>query len=415
MKKIIFRMSALLFAPLFVTVFAGNLTAQNEEKSNQGIDQIKSELSSKTISIDIKDTPFREVINLIRQRVSFNIIIDDAVDQKLQGGAAGGGAAGAGGDDGGGFGNNAGGGGFGNNNAGGGGGGFGNNNSGGGGGFGNNNSGGGGGFGNNNSGGGGGFGNNNSGGNSGGGFGNNNSGGGGFDSNNSGGGGGFGNNNSGGGGFGNNNSGGGGGFGNNNSGGGGFGNNNSDGGFGGGGNNAGGGFGGGGGAAQQPVGQNVTISLEEVTIERALKIILSMKDLTAVFKNGVVHIVPKDNARQFDIRFYDVRDVQYELEDFPGPKLRFRAGESSQGSGGSGGSNQRFIGGQLFNESQGGGKDIITNEEEFMKLIKNNVGSQQDWSGKASMRMTSGILVVNQTPDVHEQISYLINRLRQFK
>lgn len=404
MKKTIVTTGAMIAALVIMVATHGPLSAQDGADDSDDLDQIKSELSSKTVSFEFKDTQFREVINRIRQQVSFNIIIADKVDQSL----------GQGGEDAN-QGNNQAGGGANN--------GFGGNDDGNSGGFGNSDSG-------NNSGGfgnsgssdsGGGFGNS-GGDNSSGGFGNNNSGGsddssGGFGNNSGGGGGGFGNtDDSSSGGFGSNDSGGGG-FGSSggSSGDSGFGTSGGSSGFG----NAGGAGGAAGGNQLANIDDKVTIKLDNVTIMRALKLILDQKNLTAVFKLGAVHIVPKNQAEKYNIQFYDVRDLQYKLKDFESQMTRFHQGGGYTGndSGKSGSdTSKEFLNKNMFGGDGGGdNKEIITNEKEFMKLIKSNVGSKQDWQGKANMRMTNGILVVNQTKDVHDDIDFLINRLRQFK
>jgi len=46
----------------------------------QSIEQIKAELHNQTVSVEFKQTPLIEVVNYIRERVSFNIIVVDSVD-----------------------------------------------------------------------------------------------------------------------------------------------------------------------------------------------------------------------------------------------------------------------------------------------------------------------------------------------
>jgi hypothetical protein len=409
MKKGIATAGAMIVAVMMMAATQGVIVAQDNEDEGDDIDQIKSELSSKTVSYDFKETQFRDVINRIRQQVSFNIIISDKVDQMLGKGGGTNNAAG-GGNASGGFGSSSSGssGGFGSSGSSDSGGGFGS--SGGGGSS-------SGGFGSSGGSSSGGFGS--SGGNSGGGSG-------GFGSSGSSSSGGFGSS-------GGNSSGGFGSSGGSSSGGFGSSGGSSSGGFGSSGGSSGGGFGSSGGSSgfggsggasgggqTMNLDDKVTIKLDDVTIMRALKLILDQKNLTAVFKLGAVHIVPKDEAQNFDIRFYDVRDLQYKLKDFKSDVTRFHqtggyTGSDSGGGSGSGSSGE-FLNNQMFgNDSGSSNKQIITNEKEFMKLIQGNVGSKQDWQGKASIKMTSGILVVNQTPEIHNEIDFLINRLRQFK
>ncbi len=168
--------------------------------------------------------------------------------------------------------------------------------------------------------------------------------------------------------------------------------------------------------------KTVSLQLNDIPLNRLMKIVLDQNDLTASYQNGVVQIVPAGEMQNLQVRAYDVRDLQLELQDFPGPRLRLRDPEKAKGgtqggfgSGGGGGEQGSFLGGAFESQGQGGGGgNPITDTNQFMELVKNNTGGQ-NWRQGSTMHIKNGIMIVKQTPEVHREILYLINRLRKFK
>lgn len=74
---------------LLITIMCAFPLSGQEESADpdreEKIDEIRSELSSKTVDVDVHETPLRHVIDQIRKRVSFNIIFDRDVRQMLNG------------------------------------------------------------------------------------------------------------------------------------------------------------------------------------------------------------------------------------------------------------------------------------------------------------------------------------------
>ncbi len=169
--------------------------------------------------------------------------------------------------------------------------------------------------------------------------------------------------------------------------------------------------------------KTVSISLNDIPLDRLMKIVLDQKDLTAIFKNGVVQIMSADQVSNLQVRAFDVRDLMLELEDFPGPELKLRNPEDAQGGtegggfgggGSSGGGNEGSFLGGAFEGRSSPSKDPITDTSQFKELVKNNTGGGQ-WDRGTSLNIKNGIMIVKQSPEVLNEIEYLINRLRQFK
>ena len=144
----------------------------------------------------------------------------------------------------------------------------------------------------------------------------------------------------------------------------------------------------------------VTMKLKNVTLRTALKLVLGPRDLGCVYRGGVLLITPKAKLdTQAVTRIYDVRDLQFQLQDFPGPK--FELGEKPG-----------LDPGIIFTDEP----KVTFTEDVIVDLIKTNVGSRGwDESPGVSITLANGLLVVSQTPAIHEEVRGFLDRLRQYK
>jgi len=150
----------------------------------------------------------------------------------------------------------------------------------------------------------------------------------------------------------------------------------------------------------------VTLKVKDLLLKSVLKLILSPKDLTATFKEGVILILPKGKAdHAVTLQMYDVRDLLVKIQDFPGPRVEL---VSPQGAAGAG-----PLTGATFTIEEP--RSTIT-EEFITEMVKSNTGDRSwDENPNASITLANGILVVSQSRRVHEEIRRLIGKLRQFK
>ena len=149
----------------------------------------------------------------------------------------------------------------------------------------------------------------------------------------------------------------------------------------------------------------VTLKVKDLLLKSVLKLMLTSRDLTAMYKEGVVLIVPKGRIdKAVTLQLYDVRDLLVKLQDFAGPKVELVS--PSKGGGGP-------LTGATFTLDEP--RSTIT-EEFITEMVKQNTGDKTwDENPNASLNLNNGILVVSQSKRVHEEIKRFINLLRQFK
>ena len=149
----------------------------------------------------------------------------------------------------------------------------------------------------------------------------------------------------------------------------------------------------------------ITLKVKDLLLKSVLKLMLNTRELTAMYKEGVVLVVPKGKIdKAVTLQLYDVRDLLVKIQDFPGPRVEL---VSPQKNGGSPLVSATFT----FDEP----KSVIT-EDFITDMVKQNTGDKSwEENPNASMTLTNGVLVVSQSRRVHEEIKRFINLLRQFK
>src|SRR5262245_65470867 len=149
----------------------------------------------------------------------------------------------------------------------------------------------------------------------------------------------------------------------------------------------------------------ITLKVKDLLLKSVLKLMLSSRELTAMYKEGVVLIVPKGKIdKAVTLQLYDVRDLLVKIQDFAGPKVELVTPQK----GGTG----PLVGGVFTLEEP----HTVMTEEFITDMIKQNTGDKTwDENPNATMSLTNGVLVVSQSRRVHEEIKRFINLLRQFK
>jgi hypothetical protein len=149
----------------------------------------------------------------------------------------------------------------------------------------------------------------------------------------------------------------------------------------------------------------VTLKVKDLLLKSVLKLMLNSRELTAMYKEGVVLVVPKNKIdKAVTLQLYDVRDLLVKIQDFAGPKVELVS--PSKGGGGP-------LTGATFTLEEP--RSTIT-EEFITEMVKQNTGDKSwDENPNASINLTNGVMVVSQSKRVHEEIKRFINLLRQFK
>lgn len=137
-------------------------------------------------------------------------------------------------------------------------------------------------------------------------------------------------------------------------------------------------------------------------VSRILKIVLedlSLPQLSYTIEDGVVHIVTKDESRKdYVLEMYDIRDLTFTPKDYPAQDYNLLPS----------GSDKQSYQAQAEDEPL-----PFIGADALLTLIQDNI-SPDTWSSdpNRTIQLMPGTLVVRQTPDVHEQITMLLDNLR---
>lgn len=157
------------------------------------------------------------------------------------------------------------------------------------------------------------------------------------------------------------------------------------------------------GTKLSPEQLRVTFRAKDLTLKSALKLILSARDLTAVWREGVLVIQHKDkSAAAVSMEMYDVRDLLLKIGDFPGPKVELAQGDKAK------------VGAQFFLADEERKPPI--DAELIQELVKSSTGDRSwEENPATSVQLANGMLVVTQSKKVREEVRRLLDRLRQYK
>jgi hypothetical protein len=146
----------------------------------------------------------------------------------------------------------------------------------------------------------------------------------------------------------------------------------------------------------------ITMKVNDLPLRSALRLMLHGKGLTAVCREGVLVVVPREEAEKHVVlRIYDVRDLMMKLEDNPGPCIALRP--PGEGAG--------IKIDDYFEEWKEPPKT-----EFILEMIRKNCGGTSwEENPNASITFNNGLLMVNQTPRVHAEVAGMIGKLRQYR
>ena len=149
----------------------------------------------------------------------------------------------------------------------------------------------------------------------------------------------------------------------------------------------------------------ITLRVKELLLKSCLKLMLSSRELTATYREGVILVVPKGKVdKAVYLQIYDVRDLLVKIQDFSGPRVELVS--PSKGGGGP-------LTGATFTLEEP--RSTIT-EEFITEMVKANTGDKTwDENASASISLANGMLIISQSRRVHAEIRRFVNLLRQFK
>lgn len=148
--------------------------------------------------------------------------------------------------------------------------------------------------------------------------------------------------------------------------------------------------------------EKITLKVKDLPLKSVIKLMLTPRDLTGVYRDGVIVILPKaDVAAATTTQTYDVRDLLMKIGDFPGPKVEL----VSPGTG-------PLTGITITMDEP---KDPPITEDLLTDLVKSNTGGTTWDDGNASITIANGMLFVAQNKSVHREVADLLNKLRQYR
>ena len=140
----------------------------------------------------------------------------------------------------------------------------------------------------------------------------------------------------------------------------------------------------------------ITLRLSKTRLGLALKWILRMAKLDYAMKNGAIFIsTPANLQGELVQKIYDVRDLTFQIQNFPGPEL---------GLGGGGG------GGAVVAPPP---PARIVAPNTLQDMIKRVIRPNSWGAGNTSITEQNGKLIVVHQPEVHAQISQLLEDFRK--
>ncbi|MGE0434004.1 MAG: hypothetical protein AB7K09_06925 [Planctomycetota bacterium] len=145
----------------------------------------------------------------------------------------------------------------------------------------------------------------------------------------------------------------------------------------------------------------ITLTLKNITLANAMRIILDFVELTWTYRHGVIWITSAEEAwkGRTVLHIYDVRDLTMKIRNFAGTRIRLRGDESGQA-------------GPIWIEDE---PIVEPTDVDTLTDIIPEVVARDSWSDnpEASIITVMGMLVIRQTPEVHQEIAKLLAQLRQ--
>jgi hypothetical protein len=147
----------------------------------------------------------------------------------------------------------------------------------------------------------------------------------------------------------------------------------------------------------------ITARLKQVRVVSALRLILAQHDLAAVLRDGIVVVTPRAEVERKVVTFaYDIRDLDFSIRDFPGPRIELEPRPSGEA-----GPEVKFV---LFD----GPATPPSREEGILELIRASTGGTTwDDNPHAKIQIApNGLLLVTQSIGVHQEVERLLKSLR---
>ena len=161
----------------------------------------------------------------------------------------------------------------------------------------------------------------------------------------------------------------------------------------------------------------VTAHLEDVTVRKALEVVLSDaggdRPLEYVIEEGVVTISTQDDlAQKHTTRVYDIQHLLFTVPNFMGPRTNLSDTDTSD-TGGDDDDNVGFT--TTFDDTEDTAQESMTKAEMIQDLIDTITQTVKPGTWEANpdlgIRTMHGQLIVTHTADAHQDLAKLLNQL----
>jgi type II secretory pathway component GspD/PulD (secretin) len=189
----------------------------------------------------------------------------------------------------------------------------------------------------------------------------------------------------------------------------------------------------------------VTIKVDNIALKSALKLLLNLVHLTYIVADDVLKITTEDQARgKLEPRVYQVADLVIAVENFgqvgappdanlgmvnvnqamasSSPMTGATGMQGGQQVGAPAGGSMANPGGNFASDPSGGAVQVSknrtqTHEDMLIKLITSTIQprswAEQGGPGTVEFHPLTLALIINQTPDIQDQVQDLLNALRR--
>jgi len=142
----------------------------------------------------------------------------------------------------------------------------------------------------------------------------------------------------------------------------------------------------------------VTLKVNEISLKSIFGLMLKPHGCDVMFKDGVLMLMTKEDVadKTLKMQIYDCRDILYPIQNFPGVDLDLN------------GNGPGVLAATV--------DDSNSSEMPIEEMIRAHTGGRSwEENPKAVVKLTNGLLVIKNTPEVHKQVSRLLDLLRANK
>jgi len=148
-------------------------------------------------------------------------------------------------------------------------------------------------------------------------------------------------------------------------------------------------------------GRTVNLQVEELNLGDAVNILMRFHNLTYTYRNKVLFITTQEGALGDAVmRLHDVRDLTRKLENFKGPDLELKSGDSM------GAAPPMFEEDTMMEDPI----DVSSIQDMIREAVSPDSWDQGDYR----MTQIHGMLLVSHTPEIHREIAKLLDDLRKY-